>query len=171
MRILWGLFLLFTMVLSSQTLAAEIFTLDGYWLTKKGDAVVRMSACEEGSSEYCGWIYWLRDDAPKHDLKHPNVKLRGRSLCGTRAVHGFTAGDKTNNWGGGFAYKASEGKTYKAKAWMETNERIDFRGYVGIPALGKTTYLTRVKADDYEECKKLEPVKMKATQKKKSFNQ
>ena len=55
-------------------------------------------------------------------------------------------------WRDGLIYKADDGKIFRAKLERVNAERIDLRGYLGFPALGKTTYLTRVSKEGYTGC-------------------
>ncbi|MFT6809134.1 MAG: hypothetical protein ACJA01_002366 [Saprospiraceae bacterium] len=51
---------------------------------------------------------------------------------------------KGANWSGGKVLDPKNGKTYKCKIELDGNNELKMRGYVGIPALGRTQVWERV---------------------------
>ena len=135
----------------AKTARADDSDIVGYWLTKKKDVVVRIDACGRDRTQRCGWIYWLDPQVEQIDSKTPDPALRGQPLCGVRVLYDLKP-DQDNVWRDGLIYKADDGKVFRAKLEKVDAERIDLRGYLGFPALGKTTYLTRVSKDGYTGC-------------------
>lgn len=43
-----------------------------------------------------------------------------------------------SSWSGGKVLDPKNGKTYKCKVELEGNDKLKMRGYIGIPALGRT---------------------------------
>lgn len=135
----------------AKTARADDTDIVGYWLTKKKDVVVRIDACGRDRTQRCGWIYWLDPQVEQIDSKNPDPALRGQPLCGVRVLYDLKP-DQDNVWRDGLIYKADDGKIFRAKLKQVDAERIDLRGYLGFPALGKTTYLTRVSKEGYTGC-------------------
>ena len=96
----------------------------------------------------CGRIVWLvipRDakGALNRDLRNPDVKLRGRLLCGLTVLWGLhPVGD--DSWERGWFYNPLDGNTYRVSAKLKSPDLIVARIYRGIPLFGKTKTLQRV---------------------------
>lgn len=130
--------------------ASEYYDPAGYWIVKKKDVVIHMSHCGD---ELCGRIYWLRADAMQTDDYNPNSKLQARPLCGVDVLWGARQSKGDHNfWKSGTIYKANDGDHYKAQITMADVDTLELRGYIGFPAIGKTSTLTRVNPADYEQC-------------------
>ncbi len=71
----------------------------------------------------------------KKDLKNPDPALRDRSLKNIVFATGLRFGG--SEWSGGSIYDAASGRTYRCKASMKAG-KLQLRGYLGIPALGRT---------------------------------
>ncbi|SNX29165.1 Uncharacterized conserved protein, DUF2147 family [Polynucleobacter meluiroseus] len=46
--------------------------------------------------------------------------------------------DQSGTWSGGYILDPKEGETYKVKLMTEDGKKMDVRGYIGIPLLGRT---------------------------------
>ena len=138
---------------AANLLAAEGDALVGKWWNEKKDAQIDIYNCE---AKYCGKIVLLKEpvypanDAkgmagkPKVDRENPDAAKQKRPIMGLNLLAGFSyAGEKV--WEGGTIYNPEDGKTYKCKLTLESPEQLKVRGYVGLPAFGKTQYWTRVK--------------------------
>ena len=80
----------------------------------------------------------------KLDENNPDPQKRKNPLVGTLILKDFVYdGDLT--WKGGTAYDPKSGKTYKGKITLNADGSLNMRGYVGIPAFGRTAVWTRVK--------------------------
>ncbi len=126
----------------------------GTWLTEPGDkggrAHVRIT--RDGDT-FSGRIVWLeepdfpagepRAGQPKVDLENPDPALRERPIVGLAILHGFSY-DGSGVWSGGTIYDPANGKTYKARITLDGPDRLDLRGYVGIPLFGRTSTWKRV---------------------------
>lgn len=127
----------------------------GTWLTEAGEqgGKARVEIARDGDS-YTGRIVWLEEPRfesgehqgeEKRDLENPDAALRERAILGLAILEGFTyEGDDT--WGGGTVYDPANGKTYKAKLYLDGrgDSTLEIRGYVGIPLFGRTTTWKRV---------------------------
>ena len=52
---------------------------------------------------------------------------------------------KGNEWTGGKIFDPNSGKEYKAIIKLNGNDKLDVRGYVGLPMVGRTQTWTKVK--------------------------
>ncbi len=105
----------------------------GLWLTEKKGLIVDLYECGEG--RLCGRTVWMKkmvgkDGAPRLDVKNPDPALRERHWCGIEVITGQTFDFELNPAG----------------------ERLEARGYLGVPLLGKTEVWTRVGAEERDFC-------------------
>ena len=112
----------------------------------KSESRIQIYKTSEG--KYEGKIIWLKqpnhpDGTPKYDDKNPNPELRKVKSDQIVLLKNFTYDEKNNQWIGGEIYDPEEGKTYKCKLNFESSTKLKVRGYIGIPALGKTMYWTK----------------------------
>ncbi len=103
----------------------------------------RVQIYKTSGGTYEGKIVWLGkpnypDGTPKVDKNNPDPKLRTVKTIGLVLVKGFKYDEKADEWIDGKIYDPDEGKTYSCKLKFETDTKLRVRGYVGIPALGKT---------------------------------
>jgi uncharacterized protein (DUF2147 family) len=122
----------------------------GIWKTEGDESKVEIHRCGE---KICGTIIWLknpiytdsRDGAvgtPAIDLKNPDPALKSRPVLGLRILEGFTA-EGVNSWGNGTCYDPKSGKTYRGKIHLSAPDRLELRGYIGIPLFGRSSVWTR----------------------------
>jgi len=107
----------------------------GVWKTsKKADAgKVTIYKC---GSKFCGKLSWIKNPEDK-DTKNPNPAKRNRKLLGTNIVWGFVYDD--GEWVDGKIYDPNNGKTYSCKMWLESNNVLKVKGYIGISLIGRST--------------------------------
>lgn len=114
--------------------------------------------------KYEGKMIWLKDATygpdeidpgkPRRDTKNPDPEKRDRTMVGMPMLENFEfIGD--NVWGNGTIYDPESGKTYKCQATYVPPEKpadpdapmppakLNVRGYLGVPAFGRTTVWTR----------------------------
>ena len=134
--------------LFSQSNADQL--IGNYYIIKedtKSESRVQIYKTPEG--KYDGKIIWLKnpnnpDGTPKYDLKNPNPELRKVRSDQVVLLKNFTYNEKNNEWTGGEIYDPEEGKTYKCKLKFESPGKLKVRGYIGVPALGKSMYWTKI---------------------------
>lgn len=87
----------------------------------------------------------------QHDTKNPEESLRTRPLCQLQIMSGF---DKQDDkfWVDGEIYKADSGDDYHSTIQVISDEKIEVRGYVGMPLFGKSQIWTRVSKESYTPC-------------------
>jgi uncharacterized protein (DUF2147 family) len=122
----------------------------GIWKTEKDESKVEVFRCGE---KICGKIIWLKNPnytdsrdgvvgTPFIDRKNPDPALRSRLVLGLRIMEGFTEVGG-NNWGNGTCYDPKSGNTYRGKIHQAAPDRLELRGYIGIPLFGRTSVWTR----------------------------
>ena len=143
--------LLTFLVLVSFALAADEDKILGLWNTPENDCTIEIF---KSGSKYYGRIAWLKepfypagDDGgmagrPVVDRENPNPNLRTRPLIGLQLIEGFVYIGK-NVWEKGTIYDPDNGKTYKCKMILSAPNRLELRGFIGIPLLGATSVWTR----------------------------
>jgi uncharacterized protein (DUF2147 family) len=139
------------LLLVSFALAADEDKVLGLWDTSEKDWKIEIFNC---GSKYCGRIAWLKeplypadDDGgmggrPIVDRENPNPNLRSRQLLGLQIMEGFTY-IGNNVWEKGTIYNPDNGKSYKSKMTLSALNRLEMRGFIGIPLLGGTSIWTR----------------------------
>jgi uncharacterized protein (DUF2147 family) len=126
------------------------------WTVADGKSRVEIYKAADGSIE--GKIVWLSapnypdGDAeagkPKHDRENPDKSMQNRPIVGLVLLKGFKF-DGKKEWSGGTVYDPESGKTYKGKLWLDNENTLGMRGFIGISLLGRTEKWTR-----YTEAKK-----------------
>jgi uncharacterized protein (DUF2147 family) len=117
---------------------------EGLWYAEGGAAKVEISRCDEA---VCGRVVWLRSPFDEHgcplrDRYNPDESLRARPVLGVEILRDLRA-DGAGGWTDGSIYDPATGHTYRARARLE-GDRLQLRGYLGIPLLGRTTSWFRV---------------------------
>jgi uncharacterized protein (DUF2147 family) len=139
---------------SARAYGNEADDIVGFWNTKDGQAQFEIYRCGD---EYCGKISWLKEPnypanekrelagRPKMDLENPDPNLRTRTQLGLQLIEGFSyVGEE--KWEGGKIYNPEDGKKYRCKIWLDGNDRLKLRGYIGFSLLGRTETWIRAAA-------------------------
>ena len=123
---------------------------EGLWYAEGGAAQVEIRSCASG---LCGRVVWLRspfdeNGCPWRDLQNESESLRERSVLGLEILHGLEpSSDEQAVWTNGAIYDPTSGRSYRATLRLRGADRLEVRGYVGIPLLGRTTTWIRVGAE------------------------
>jgi len=110
----------------------------GTWLVVKEDAKVTIYKCDD---KFCGKITWLKTPEDL-DTKNPDPAKRSNKILGMNILWGFSFNQ--GQWVGGRIYDPDSGKTYRCKMWLKSDDKLNLKGYVGIPLLGRSEIWTRV---------------------------
>ena len=126
--------------------AADGATPIGRWYAEGGAAEVEITPCGE---RLCGRVAWLRapfdeDGCEWRDRRNPDASLRDRPLIGLQVLAGLLPAAEPGSWTGGTVYDPTSGRTYRCALELEGNDRLQVRGYIGVPLLGRTTTWIRV---------------------------
>ncbi len=104
--------------------------------------VVKVKITKLGTT-YQAQIIWMEKPLdekgqPKRDILNPNPALR--SVAGDKIVlaWGLKYDSDDNEWSDGKIYDPDSGKTYKAVFKFDSPTNLKVRGYIGMPALGRT---------------------------------
>jgi uncharacterized protein (DUF2147 family) len=70
---------------------------------------------------------------------------KGQPMVGLEVVRGVRKADSDNLWDSGTILDAAEGKVYKVRMTpVDGGKKLEVRGYVGMPMLGRTQTWIRV---------------------------
>ncbi len=114
----------------------------GTWLSADGDGLIEIRV---DGDDLSGIILGSPNDDPDRpdtDIHNPDPALRDRPLIGLNIFSGFSY-DGDGKWSGGFVYDPNNGKTYRAKLKLTSQDTLKLRGYIGISLLGRTETWTR----------------------------
>ena len=138
------LFVPFLIFFSVSVFAQGASSVTGRWYTENEESVVKIY---EKNGKYYGKLVWLEEPRDengdiKRDDNNPNKSKRNQKLAGLEILKDF---EYTGNgkWENGTIYDPDNGKTYKAKIELDGNDKLDLRGYIGVPAFGRTTVWKR----------------------------
>lgn len=127
---------------SSQTGADKI--LGVYYISDdQSDEDCKIRITKTSSGLYEGQIIWVKnplfkDGSPKRDIKNPDPNKRNTPGDKIKLLFHFRYDSKTSKWVDGEIYDPVHGKFYKSRMWFEKEGVLRVRGYIGIPALGRT---------------------------------
>ncbi|MGE0827322.1 MAG: DUF2147 domain-containing protein [Candidatus Binatia bacterium] len=150
-----ALAVLFIMVLCGPARPLFAATPIGLWYAEGGAAQVEIRQCGDA---LCGRVVWLRSPLAENgctlqDHHNPDASLRNRPVLGLEVLQGLTPDERDERaWSGGTIYDPSNGKTYSCRFTMDGNHRLQLRGYVGIPLIGRTTTWIRV-GTETQQCR------------------
>ncbi len=115
--------------------------IESVWYNQEKDGKIQIY---KDGGLYHGKIVWLKEpmlnNKPKLDDKNPEPELAKKPLIGAVIIKNFTKKNETE-FVGGTIYDPKNGKTYSCKMTLKGNV-VDVRGYIGIPAFGRTTVWT-----------------------------
>jgi uncharacterized protein (DUF2147 family) len=147
MKLLKGTMMLLFLLMAT---AFQVQTGDeilGEWLSSSGEGKFRIFKSGE---YYYGTIHWIKEPntekgEPKLDDNNPDISKRNRKIQGLILLKSFKFNAKNKSWENGEIYDPESGKTYSCKMKMETADKLNIRGYIGISLIGRTEVWTRVK--------------------------
>ena len=117
--------------------------IEGVWFNTEKSGKIKI--IKKGES-YLGSIIWLEEPTNANGSTKTNENSKDESkhadpIIGLQVLEGFSDnGDGT--FSGGTIYDPENGKTYKCKMTLQ-GDNLDVRGYIGIPAIGRTENWTR----------------------------
>ena len=116
---------------------AALAAVAGNWQTEPdGGAVGIVQISVDASGNLQGRIVGGNHPGLK-DVKNPDPAARDLALRGQVILRDMKyEGD--GHWSGGTIYRASNGKTYKCNVTLESDGKLNVRGYIGFSLLGST---------------------------------
>lgn len=141
---LFIIILLITPILSAVAQSAADKILGVYYIAddQSGEGCkVKIVKTKEGTYE--GKIIWVekpffKDGTPKRDIMNPDKSKRNTPGDKIQLLFHFRYDAKEKKWIDGEIYDPVHGKYYKSKMWFEKENVLRVRGYIGVPALGRT---------------------------------
>jgi uncharacterized protein (DUF2147 family) len=140
-------------VAATDARAAEADDILGVWDTQGGISRVKIARCGD---DYCGEIMWIKPlpgssgegaSSDRRDTHNPDPALTGRPLIGLRILTNFKYRIDDVTWAGGSIYDPEHGNSYSARMRLLDRDRLELRGYIGIPLFGRTVIWTRSHGD------------------------
>lgn len=127
----------------AQTEAADQILGTYYVSDDKSDEDAKVKIVKNSNGTYSGRIVWMKypnqkDGTPKRDIMNPDPAKRNTLSTDILLVSNFKYDAKKKQWVDGEIYDPVHGKTYKSKMWFESENVLRVRGYIGVPALGRT---------------------------------
>jgi uncharacterized protein (DUF2147 family) len=119
----------------------------GLWYAEGGAAQIEVRDC---NGALCGRVVWLRSPFDEHgcelrDRHNPADSMRQRPVIGLEILSGLERSSSAEGvWTAGTLYDPGSGNTYRASLTVAGENRLELRGYVGIPLLGRTATWIRV---------------------------
>lgn len=104
----------------------------GTWLTKNGDAQIRIAKC---GAAMCGTIAWLLDPTdratgqPQTDTNNPDPAKRGRKVLGLTIF--AMQPDSDGNFAGDI-YNVDDGQSYRGKMIRRSATQLEVQGCLGL---------------------------------------
>ena len=123
----------------------------GVWNNEEKDGKIEIFNC---GAKYCGKIVFAKEPNYPADSKegvpgtarldhnNPDAAKRSTPILGLRIVKDFIF-DGEDTWKGGTVYDPKNGKTYRGKITLVSPDKLNLRGFIGIPLFGRTTTWTR----------------------------
>lgn len=140
----------FSLLLATTLALAQSMTPAGLWKTvddntKKEKSLVRIV---ESNGVYTGKVEKIIDpDAPKDAVcKDCTDERKDKPILGMTIIRDIKVDpDDKAVFGGGEILDPNNGKVYKVKLTVsDKGARLDVRGYIGVPMLGRTQTWSRV---------------------------
>ncbi|MGN7820912.1 DUF2147 domain-containing protein [Chitinophaga sp. 22536] len=117
--------------------------INGQWLNPEKDGKVEIY---ESSGKYYGKLIWMKEPyeadgkTPRKDSKNKDAKLRERPVMNMVILTNFKF--EKGKWVDGEVYDPKSGKTYSSIMTLK-GDKLELRGYIGTPLLGRTAIFTR----------------------------
>jgi uncharacterized protein (DUF2147 family) len=141
--------LAFAILATASMFASAQATPVGLWKTiddesGKEKSLVRI---QEASGQLTGTIEKFLDPATKPDAKCDlcSDERKGKPILGMQILRGLKPTDDKARWDGGEILDPNKGKIYKSRITLiEGGKKLEMRGYIGAPLLGRTQVWIRV---------------------------
>lgn len=109
----------------------------------QSDEECKTKITKTSSGLYEGQVIWVKnpyfkDGSRKCDIKNPDPKKRNTPCDKIMLLFHFRYDAKGNKWVDGEIYDPVHGKYYKSRMWFEKENVLRVRGYIGVPAFGRT---------------------------------
>ncbi|MGM0619705.1 MAG: DUF2147 domain-containing protein [Bacteroidota bacterium] len=137
------LIILFSLAIYTlSAMAQEAEKIEGVWWNEEKTSKIEI---EKKDGKYIGTIVYIipenyENGEPPKDDENPDESLRNRSLLGLQILSGFEYDAKEEEWKNGEIYDPKSGNTYDCYAWLESDDLLKLKGFVGgIRWLGRSS--------------------------------
>lgn len=117
----------------------------GFWKVMDDEDGIEKSIVEiyEENNKYYGRVVKLLEASKRKTCENCEGALKNMPLTGMILLYDL----KKTSGGGrdGKVLNPASGKIYSCSIELESPDRLKLRGYVGVPAVGKTSYWNRLK--------------------------
>lgn len=140
-----------TSLLSAVAQSAADKILGVYYISDdQSDEDCKIRIFKTADGKYEGKIIWVKtptfkDGTPKRDIMNPDPKKRNTPGDKIQLLFHFRYDAKSDKWVEGEIYDPVHGKFYKSRMWFEKENVLRVRGYIGVPALGRTMTWKKIK--------------------------
>lgn len=119
----------------------------GTWITPEEKSHIEIYRCED--DVLCGRVVHLGepngdDGRPRVDGENPDRALRERPILGLEILRIPATPDDRGMWRRGRIYDPESGRTYQCRMWLEGDDVLQFKGYIGISLFGRTSTWRRL---------------------------
>ncbi|WP_186757972.1 DUF2147 domain-containing protein [Echinicola salinicaeni] len=136
-------FLVMNFIILSSSYAQKADDIMGLWLTEDEEAKVLIYK-NEGA--YFGKIAWLKKEREngkiRKDVNNKDPQLRNQSLSKIHLIQALEYDD--GKWSGGEIYDPESGESYQCLVKLIDKDRVEVRGYLGLPTFGKSLFWKRI---------------------------
>ncbi|TGE04272.1 DUF2147 domain-containing protein [Hymenobacter fodinae] len=121
----------------------------GVWADDSQNTHIELYSC--GNKELCGKLVWLRPTTdstaayPQLDVHNPDPAKRQHPMHNLRILRGLRYDASDERWEDGEIYDPNNGRTYSCYVRLHSKNRLEVKGYIGFPLLGRSHYWTRVR--------------------------
>ncbi|TGD80477.1 DUF2147 domain-containing protein [Hymenobacter wooponensis] len=123
----------------------------GVWVDDSANTHIEIFSC--GKKELCGKLVWLRPTSdstatarqPQLDVHNPDAAKRQTPLLHLRILRGLRYNTNDERWEDGEIYDPNNGRTYSCYLRLHSKNRLEVKGYIGFPLLGRSHYWTRLR--------------------------
>lgn len=137
------LIILFSLAIYTlSAMAQEAEKIEGVWWNEEKTSKIEI---EKKDGKYIGTIVYIipenyENGEPPKDDENPDESLQNRSLLGLQILSGFEYDAKEEEWKNGEIYDPKSGNTYDCYAWLESDDLLKLKGFVGgIRWLGRSS--------------------------------
>jgi uncharacterized protein (DUF2147 family) len=141
---------LVAVVLSASTLTqGQTLSPVGVWADDTENTHIELYLC--GTKQLCGKLVWLRPTVdstaarPLLDVHNPDATKRQHPLLTLRILRGLRYNASNERWEDGEIYDPNNGRTYSCYLRLHSKNRLEVKGYIGFPLIGRSHYWTRVR--------------------------
>ncbi|TGE29963.1 DUF2147 domain-containing protein [Hymenobacter metallicola] len=120
----------------------------GVWADDTGESHIEIYRCGD---MLCGRLVWLKEAAdtsngrPKADVHNPDPDKRTQPLQNMPVLQGLRYNASSDRWEDGQIYDPSNGHTYSCYVSLVNKDKLEVKGYIGFPIVGRSHYWARVR--------------------------